>query len=94
MQWPGIGGFFVGDAGRLLQPTAVELDAGDPFRFRNGPGGRRNRAKGIKAFKVKVGLEPEKDIQVIKALRENLGPRFCYMSMPTCSMMSLRDPHH
>jgi L-Ala-D/L-Glu epimerase len=32
------------------------------------------RAKGIQAFKVKVGLEPEKDIQVIKALRENLGP--------------------
>ena len=31
------------------------------------------RAKGIKAFKVKVGLEPEKDVQVIKALRENLG---------------------
>jgi L-alanine-DL-glutamate epimerase-like enolase superfamily enzyme len=32
------------------------------------------RAKGIKAFKVKVGLDPEKDVQVIKALRENLGP--------------------
>lgn len=31
------------------------------------------RAKGIKAFKVKIGLEPEKDVQVIKALRENLG---------------------
>jgi len=30
-------------------------------------------AKGIKAFKVKVGLEPQKDIEVIKALRENLG---------------------
>lgn len=34
--------------------------------------GIRNR--GIKAFKVKVGLEPEKDVQVIKSLRENLGP--------------------
>ena len=32
------------------------------------------RSKGIKAFKVKVGREPEKDVQVIKALRENLGP--------------------
>ena len=32
------------------------------------------RAMGIKAFKVKVGLDPEKDIQVIKALRESLGP--------------------
>ena len=32
------------------------------------------RAKGIKAFKVKVGLDPEKDVQVIKALRESLGP--------------------
>jgi len=32
------------------------------------------RAQGFKAFKVKVGVEPEKDIQVIKALRENLGP--------------------
>jgi len=31
------------------------------------------RAKGFKAFKVKVGLDPEKDIQVIKSLRENLG---------------------
>ncbi len=32
------------------------------------------RTEGIKAFKVKVGLDPEKDVQVIKALRENLGP--------------------
>jgi L-Ala-D/L-Glu epimerase len=32
------------------------------------------RGKGIKSFKVKVGIEPEKDIQVIKSLRENLGP--------------------
>ena len=32
------------------------------------------RSKGIKAFKVKVGIDPEKDIQVIKSLRENLGP--------------------
>ena len=32
------------------------------------------RAKGIKSFKVKVGLEPGKDIAVIKSLRENLGP--------------------
>jgi len=32
------------------------------------------RSKGIKSFKVKVGIEPEKDIQVIKSLRENLGP--------------------
>jgi L-alanine-DL-glutamate epimerase-like enolase superfamily enzyme len=31
------------------------------------------RAKGFKAFKVKVGIDPEKDVQVIKALRENLG---------------------
>ena len=32
------------------------------------------RATGIKAFKVKVGIDPQKDIQVIKILRENLGP--------------------
>ncbi len=32
------------------------------------------RSRGFKAFKVKVGLDPEKDVQVIKALRENLGP--------------------
>ena len=32
------------------------------------------RSKGIKAFKVKVGIDPEKDIQVIKSLREHLGP--------------------
>jgi L-alanine-DL-glutamate epimerase-like enolase superfamily enzyme len=31
------------------------------------------RARGFKAFKVKVGVDPEKDVQVIKALRENLG---------------------
>jgi L-alanine-DL-glutamate epimerase-like enolase superfamily enzyme len=31
------------------------------------------RSKGIKAFKVKVGIDPEKDIQVIKSLREHLG---------------------
>jgi L-alanine-DL-glutamate epimerase-like enolase superfamily enzyme len=31
------------------------------------------RARGFKAFKVKVGVEPEKDVQVIKSLRENLG---------------------
>jgi len=31
------------------------------------------RATGFKAFKVKVGIDPEKDIQVIKAPRENLG---------------------
>ncbi len=31
------------------------------------------RDRGINAFKVKVGLDPEKDIEVIKALRENLG---------------------
>lgn len=31
------------------------------------------RALGIKAFKVKVGIEPQKDIQVISSLRENLG---------------------
>ncbi len=32
------------------------------------------RAQGFKSFKVKIGLEPEKDIQVIKTLREKLGP--------------------
>jgi L-alanine-DL-glutamate epimerase-like enolase superfamily enzyme len=32
------------------------------------------RARGFKAFKVKVGIDPEKDVQVIQALRENLGP--------------------
>jgi L-Ala-D/L-Glu epimerase len=32
------------------------------------------RGMGIKAFKVKVGIDPEKDVQVIKSLRENLGP--------------------
>lgn len=32
------------------------------------------RASGIMAFKVKVGVEPRKDVQVIKSLRENLGP--------------------
>jgi L-alanine-DL-glutamate epimerase-like enolase superfamily enzyme len=32
------------------------------------------RAGGFKAFKVKVGTDPEKDVQVIRALRENLGP--------------------
>lgn len=32
------------------------------------------RSKGIKAFKVKVGLDPAKDIQVIQSLREHLGP--------------------
>jgi len=32
------------------------------------------RAKGFKAFKVKVGIDAQKDIQVIKTLRENLGP--------------------
>lgn len=32
------------------------------------------RTQGFKAFKVKVGIDPEKDIQVVKALRENLGP--------------------
>jgi L-alanine-DL-glutamate epimerase-like enolase superfamily enzyme len=32
------------------------------------------RTKGMKAFKVKVGVDPEKDIKVIKSLRENLGP--------------------
>ena len=32
------------------------------------------RAKGFKAFKVKVGSDPEKDVQVIKSLREHLGP--------------------
>jgi len=32
------------------------------------------RSKGIKAFKVKVGIDPGKDIQVIKSLREHLGP--------------------
>jgi len=32
------------------------------------------RARGIKAFKVKVGLDPEKDVLVIKSLRETLGP--------------------
>ena len=31
------------------------------------------RGKGFKAFKVKVGTDPEKDIQVIKSLRGNLG---------------------
>ncbi|NWF57733.1 MAG: enolase [Syntrophaceae bacterium] len=31
------------------------------------------RAGGFKAFKVKVGTDPEKDVQVIRALRENLG---------------------
>jgi L-alanine-DL-glutamate epimerase-like enolase superfamily enzyme len=31
------------------------------------------RARGFKAFKVKVGIDSEKDVQVIKALRENLG---------------------
>jgi len=31
------------------------------------------RAKGFKAFKVKVGIDPEKDVQVIKSLRQNLG---------------------
>ncbi|MCX5916675.1 MAG: enolase [Deltaproteobacteria bacterium] len=33
-----------------------------------------NQARGFKAFKVKVGVDPEKDVQVIKALRGNLGP--------------------
>lgn len=32
------------------------------------------RAKGFKAFKVKVGIDPEKDVAVIRSLRENLGP--------------------
>jgi L-alanine-DL-glutamate epimerase-like enolase superfamily enzyme len=32
------------------------------------------RAMGIKAFKVKVGLDPDQDVQVIKSLRESLGP--------------------
>ena len=32
------------------------------------------RARGFKAFKVKVGIDPQKDLQVIKSLRENLGP--------------------
>jgi L-alanine-DL-glutamate epimerase-like enolase superfamily enzyme len=32
------------------------------------------RSRGIKAFKVKVGLDPEKDVQVIRSLRETLGP--------------------
>lgn len=32
------------------------------------------RAKGFRAFKVKVGIDPGKDVQVIKSLRENLGP--------------------
>jgi len=32
------------------------------------------RVRGFKAFKVKVGIDPEKDFQVIKSLRENLGP--------------------
>lgn len=32
------------------------------------------RAKGFKAFNVKVGSDPEKDVQVIKSLREHLGP--------------------
>jgi len=31
-------------------------------------------AKGIKAFRVKVGHEPKKDIEVVKALRELTGP--------------------
>lgn len=33
----------------------------------------RMRTQGFKAFKVKVGIDPEKDVQVIKTLRENLG---------------------
>jgi len=33
-------------------------------------------AKGFKAFKVKVGLDPKKDIQVIKSIRESLGPTY------------------
>ena len=32
------------------------------------------RARGFKAFKVKVGIDPEKDLKVIKSLRESLGP--------------------
>jgi len=32
------------------------------------------RAKGFKSFKVKVGIDPGKDIQVIKSLRESIGP--------------------
>ena len=32
------------------------------------------RARGFKAFKVKVGIDPEKDVQVIKSLRDSLGP--------------------
>jgi len=36
--------------------------------------GEEFRARGFKAFKVKVGLNPEKDVQVIKSLRESLGP--------------------
>jgi L-alanine-DL-glutamate epimerase-like enolase superfamily enzyme len=35
--------------------------------------GAEMRAKGFRAFKVKVGVDPEKDVQLIKALRENLG---------------------
>jgi L-alanine-DL-glutamate epimerase-like enolase superfamily enzyme len=31
-------------------------------------------AKGMRAFKVKVGLEPKKDVEVIKLLRELTGP--------------------
>lgn len=30
--------------------------------------------KGLRVFKVKVGIEPKKDIEVIKSLRESLGP--------------------
>lgn len=32
------------------------------------------RSQGFKTFKVKVGIDPQKDAEVIKALRENLGP--------------------
>jgi L-alanine-DL-glutamate epimerase-like enolase superfamily enzyme len=63
--WEMLGGS--GDTVRLswmlaLRPVAEMVSEAESFR-----------AKGINAFKVKVGLDPQKDIQVIKSMRENLG---------------------
>jgi len=33
----------------------------------------KRKDEGFKAFKIKVGVDPDKDVQVVKALRERLG---------------------
>lgn len=43
------------------------------------------RGMGIKAFKVKVGVDPQKDIQIIKALRENFGPEVLIYADGNCA---------